>query len=278
MRFIVALFVSIALLIGVASAASVEAPPALSLNSDGINETPVTANYSWEYPTGKGDEWSAVEACGMAPTDPEVLKTFAPAYLMEDRTYTVEWDGTPPDELIVFSWDIAVFTDQEHIDDYQKNTEVIIREDGGQITLKPDRVYDFQAKWQQSESGDKAYGLANYYLVTEQLIMEDGPGSVVLGGWSVSADPAITDELMAIFEKGTASLDGATSVPIAYLGSQLVAGRNHAFLCQSKTAYPDMNTEPAYTIVYLYEDLQGNVTILNIANFDIGSLCTYGAE
>ena len=38
-----------------------------------------------------------------------------------------------------------------------------------------------------------------------------------------------------------------------------------------------METEPAYAIVYLYEDLQGGVSILNIADFDIGALCTYGA-
>jgi len=39
-----------------------------------------------------------------------------------------------------------------------------------------------------------------------------------------------------------------------------------------------MPVDPAYVIVYLYEDLQGNVSILNVADFDIGSLCTYGEE
>ena len=91
------------------------------------------------------------------------------------------------------------------------------------------------------------------------------------------ADPAVTEELRALFEKGTETLTGAGYNPVAYLGSQVVAGRNHAFLCQMVTAYPGMETEPAYAIVYLYEDLQGNVSILNIADFDIGALCTYGA-
>ena len=65
-------------------------------------------------------------------------------------------------------------------------------------------------------------------------------------------------------------------MPVAYLGSQVVAGTNHAFLCQAVTAYPgSLETAPAYAMVYLYEDLSGNVSILSIGDFDIGSLCTY---
>ena len=96
------------------------------------------------------------------------------------------------------------------------------------------------------------------------------------GGWTPSADPAVTEELKALFEKGTETLTGASYVPVAYLGSQVVAGTNHAFLCQAVTAYPgSLETAPAYAMVYLYEDLSGNVSILSIGDFDIGSLCTY---
>ena len=64
--------------------------------------------------------------------------------------------------------------------------------------------------------------------------------------------------------------------PVAYLGSQVVAGTNHAFLCQAVTVVPD--AVPRWTVVFLYEDLQGNVSLMNIADFDFGALCTYGAE
>ena len=111
-------------------------------------------------------------------------------------------------------------------------------------------------------------------LMISAACAETGPLS---GGWTPSADPAVTEELRALFEKGMETLTGAGYNPVAYLGSQVVAGRNHAFLCQRVTAYPGMETEPAYAIVYLYEDLQGGVSILNIADFDIGALCTYGA-
>ena len=96
------------------------------------------------------------------------------------------------------------------------------------------------------------------------------------GGWTPSADPEVTEDLRALFEKGTETLTGISYIPVVYLGSQVVAGTNHAFLCQAVTAYPGaIETEPAYAVVYLYEDLDGSVSILSIADFDIGSLCTY---
>ena len=96
------------------------------------------------------------------------------------------------------------------------------------------------------------------------------------GGWTPSADPTVTEDLKALFEKGTETLTGVDYIPVAYLGSQVVAGTNHAFLCQAVTAYPGaLETEPAYAMVYLYEDLSGNVSILSIGTFDIGSLCEY---
>ncbi len=280
MKFMIALIASILLVTSCASAAGIEAPPDLTLNADGVIETPVKANYSWEYPTGNQDEWSDVEACGMAPTDPTVWETFDHVFLTEDRTYALDWNGYPPDEVLVFSWDIGSFTDQDNIDGYQQNTETLIHPANGKITLKPNRIYDFQAKWEASEGEAKAHGLANYYLVTEELMMYDGPGSVMVGGWMPAPDSTMTDDLKTIFDKGMAScrLDGAVTVPVAYLGSQVVAGTNHAFLCQTKSAYSGAEAYSAYVIVYLYEDLQGNVSVLNIADFDVGSLCTYGAN
>ena len=96
------------------------------------------------------------------------------------------------------------------------------------------------------------------------------------GGWQAAEDPAFTEELQAIFDKGLEGLVGVNYVPVAYLGSQVVAGTNHAFLCQATVVYPD--AVPTWKIVFLYEDLQGNVSIMNIADFDFGALCTYGAE
>ena len=115
--------------------------------------------------------------------------------------------------------------------------------------------------------------LAALLILMSIAAAEDGPLS---GGWTPSADPAVTEDLQAVFDKGLEGLVGVRYTPVAYLGSQVVAGTNQAFLCQATVVYP--GAEPYYTIVYLYEDLQGNVTILNIAELDVGALCTYGAE
>lgn len=97
-----------------------------------------------------------------------------------------------------------------------------------------------------------------------------------VGGWTPAKDPAVTEELQVLFQKGTETLTGAGYIPVAYLGSQIVAGTNHAFLCQAVTAYPGtQEMAPAFAIVYLYENLSGSVSILSIADFDIGSLCEY---
>ena len=66
---------------------------------------------------------------------------------------------------------------------------------------------------------------------------------------------------------------GIGYIPIAYLGSQVVAGTNYAFLCQAVTAYPgSLEIEPGYVMVYLYQDLSGNVEITEYRNLEIGEL------
>jgi hypothetical protein len=38
-----------------------------------------------------------------------------------------------------------------------------------------------------------------------------------------------------------------------------------------------LESKPGYAILYLYEDLSGNVSILSIADFDVGAYCEYGS-
>ena len=105
------------------------------------------------------------------------------------------------------------------------------------------------------------------------LLGSAATAETMTGGWTPSEDPTITEELRSLVEQGTAELLGVTYVPVAYLGSQVVAGTNECFLCQATVVAPD--TQPSYVLVYLYQDLQGNVTLMNIADFDFGALCEY---
>ena len=91
--------------------------------------------------------------------------------------------------------------------------------------------------------------------------------STMLGGWSIPESNEVTEELKAVFDKGLEGLMGVNYEPVAYMGSQLVAGTNHCFLCKATVVYPD--AEPYWVLVYLYQDLEGNVTITTFAQFDL---------
>ena len=92
----------------------------------------------------------------------------------------------------------------------------------------------------------------------------------LMGGWSVAESTEITEEQKAVFDKAMENLVGVGYEPVAYLASQIVSGTNHCFLCKATVIYP--NAVPEYKLVYIYQDLQGNAEILNIADLDIASL------
>ena len=94
----------------------------------------------------------------------------------------------------------------------------------------------------------------------------------LMGGWEVAEDTKITEDQKAVFDKAMEGLVGVNYEPIAYLASQVVAGMNHCFLCKATVVYP--NAMPAYKLVFIYQDLQGSATILNIADLDIAELST----
>lgn len=95
-------------------------------------------------------------------------------------------------------------------------------------------------------------------------------GPVMAGGWTVADDPAITEEINNLFWQGMDSYEtGIITVsytPVAYLGSQVVAGTNHAVLCRAQ----EINRQPIWVIVYLYQDLQDSVTVLSIEELPLG--------
>jgi hypothetical protein len=49
--------------------------------------------------------------------------------------------------------------------------------------------------------------------------------------------------------------------PIAYVGSQIVSGTNHAILCKTMPSASGKDTKSSLVLVYVYEDLQGNCEI-----------------
>lgn len=92
----------------------------------------------------------------------------------------------------------------------------------------------------------------------------------ILGGWSVNADAPEADmpeEARTAFDKAMEGLGGAIHTPIAYLGSQVVAGTNYAYLCKTELVTADPVTK--LTLVTVYNDLEGNASILDVADVNI---------
>ena len=82
-----------------------------------------------------------------------------------------------------------------------------------------------------------------------------------VGGWAYAESTEITADIKKVVEKATETLTGATYEPIAYIGSQVVAGTNHAILCKSTPSVAELNGATTYVLIYVYEDLQGNCEI-----------------
>ncbi len=86
-----------------------------------------------------------------------------------------------------------------------------------------------------------------------------------VGAWEKTESPVITDELKDLVEKAQKDLTGAGYVPVAYLATQIVAGRNHAVLCRVTRITSD--PVETYAVVIFYEDTEGNVTISDVQDF-----------
>lgn len=114
---------------------------------------------------------------------------------------------------------------------------------------------------------DAIDGQADAEADTETGTDEENYPDVLAGGWAAAEDPAMTDELRAIFDKALDGLVGVDYEPIACLGTQIVAGRNYCFLTKATVVYPD--AKPKYTLIYVYADLSGNATIMNFADMPV---------
>lgn len=92
----------------------------------------------------------------------------------------------------------------------------------------------------------------------------DANGEILPGAWvNWAADPLdIPENVKAAFDKALEGLVGHTYEPIAILGSQVVSGMNYCLLCKTTVVTPDAPV--SYTLVYIYEALDGTAEILRI--------------
>lgn len=93
----------------------------------------------------------------------------------------------------------------------------------------------------------------------------------ILGGWSAYTDNPTeipTEALDAL----NAALDGLESCvykPIALLGTQIVAGTNYCFLCETTVVVPD--AQPDYALVYVFDGLEGEHELLRVQEIEFSA-------
>ena len=101
------------------------------------------------------------------------------------------------------------------------------------------------------------------------------PEEGLMGGWAYVEDPALTDEVEAKLEAALQNQVGASYAIVAYVGEQVVAGLNRCLLVQVTPVVP--NARPHYALAYIYTDLEGNSSLTQVIDLDVGTYCTYGA-
>ncbi len=93
----------------------------------------------------------------------------------------------------------------------------------------------------------------------------------VFGGWSANEGDISLDQnedVRTVFEKAMEGLTGASYEPVAYIGSQLVSGKNYMILYRETIVIPD--TDSKYALVKVYADLNGNAEILEVTGIEPG--------
>ncbi len=88
----------------------------------------------------------------------------------------------------------------------------------------------------------------------------------ISGGWELntSISNKINMEEEEIFKKATSNYKEMKLEAICYLGSQVVAGTNHMYLCKATNG-----NDITFKIVVVYEDLNGKVEITKNRDFKI---------
>ncbi len=119
------------------------------------------------------------------------------------------------------------------------------------------------------------YGLVYIYEDLDgnaELVQVEDIGSaedeIVEGGYAVISDDEseTADRARKALEKSLEGMVGADYEVITVLSYQVVAGENYELLCRITPVYPD--AEGTYSIVSVYEDLDGECEITSISDLE----------
>ena len=181
------------------------------------------------------------------------------------------------DNFLVSDW-MLLYTFEMPVDNESKKGTWTF--DGETLTLTGEGDA-MSLKWDEAEH--RFSGVYNGMTVTMYMSIEPEGGDkaaeetagapatgMLAGGWAVTEDPTITNDLNTIFSQALDSYQTGTITvaytPVTLLGTQVVAGTNYAVLSKAS----EINNGSKWVIIYLYQDLEGNASVLSIADVTLG--------
>ena len=93
----------------------------------------------------------------------------------------------------------------------------------------------------------------------------------LLGVWYANVDhpTEIPQDVLDAFDAATENMTGCVYKPIALLGTQIVAGTNYCFLCETTVVVPD--AQPGYALVYVFDGLEGEHELLRVQEIEFSA-------
>ena len=179
----------------------------------------------------------------------------------EKMGFTVDWNGDEKSvEIYDDEWEVKIYIDNDSYIGFSKAAVgMTAPQSYGSAPQLVDSTTYVPAK--MFELLDYTYTAIGQF-VNFNIIDEPKTDELVDGGWGRPESITVTEKVKSLLDKATNELDGAEYTPIAYLGNQIVAGTNHCILCKITPVIP--NPASRYALVYLYEDLEGNVEITSV--------------
>ena len=100
------------------------------------------------------------------------------------------------------------------------------------------------------------------------VLAEEEP---LVGGWSAYTDnpTEIPAEALDALNAALDGLEGCVYKPIALLVTQVVAGTNYCFLCETTVVMPD--AQPSYALVYVFDGLESEHELLRVQEIEFSA-------
>lgn len=104
------------------------------------------------------------------------------------------------------------------------------------------------------------------FTLASGALAEGSTPMPLAGGWSRAESPVVTDDLRTLADQAMENLAEADFTPVAYIGSQVVAGTNYCLLFRFVPVEPDAVS--GYALATIFKDLDGSAHVLDFYECD----------